>query len=67
MIYVPLSIKRAYRNERVVLSCVFSRILSALWKRKAIIIVVESFMAVNAGKLELTTFARNGLPSTAPK
>jgi hypothetical protein len=31
------------------------------------IMVVESFTAVNAGKLVLTMSARNGLPSIAPK
>jgi hypothetical protein len=29
--------------------------------------VVESFMAVNTGRLVLVMSARNGLPSTAPK
>lgn len=65
--YAPLSIMRAYRNERVLLSCVLSKILSALWNNKAMIMVVDSFIAVNAGKLVLTTPARKGLPSTAPK
>ena len=65
--YAALSKLRVHLNAFEVLSLVCARILLAWKKIKPTNTVVTIFRIVKAGRFVLTTPARNGLHSTAPK